>query len=180
MIRARRNPAARHLPGLLVLMVATSACLRPAKTWDEVQQQIAHRYPDVRQITAADLAAWLEDPERARPILLDVRTAPEYAVSHLAGARRVDPAAGRVDWLAALPKDTPIVTYCSVGYRSSDLARRLTEAGYGNIRQLDGSIFGWANAGYPLVRDGEPTANVHPYNRRWGQLLNRERWAWHP
>ena len=47
MIRAGRNPAARHLLGLVVLMVATSACLPPAKTWDEVQQQIQRALEDV-------------------------------------------------------------------------------------------------------------------------------------
>ena len=36
---------------------------------------------------------------------------------------------------------------------------------------MSGSIFQWANEGYPIERNGEPADKVHPYNARWGKLL---------
>ena len=71
-------------------------------------------------------------------------------------------------------RDAPIVTYCSVGYRSSAVAERLEEQGYTRVWNLEGSIFEWANQGLPVVRDGEEVSQVHPYNRRWGRLLDKQ------
>jgi len=66
------------------------------------------------------------------------------------------------------------VTYCSVGYRSAKMAQRLRNAGYTNVQNLEGSIFEWANEHRPLVRDGEPTKQVHPYSALRGHLLRDE------
>ena len=60
-----------------------------------------------------------------------------------------------------IAKDAPIVTYCSVGYRSGKMAERLQAAGYTNVRNLEGSIFKWANEHRPLVRgESEPVAGA--------------------
>jgi 3-mercaptopyruvate sulfurtransferase SseA len=71
-----------------------------------------------------------------------------------------------------LPKETPIVTYCAVGYRSGETADRLRAAGFTNVHNLEGSIFQWANEHRPLVREQEHVSQVHPYNVFWGRLLN--------
>jgi hypothetical protein len=70
-----------------------------------------------------------------------------------------------------MPKETPIVTYCAVGYRSGALATKLREAGFTSVRNLEGSIFQWANEHRPLVRGDEPVTTVHPYSSLWGRLL---------
>jgi hypothetical protein len=67
-----------------------------------------------------------------------------------------------------------VVVYCSVGWRSAALADRLLAAGLDDVHNLRGSIFDWANKGLPLVRDGEPAREVHPYGRLWGLLLRPE------
>lgn len=140
--------------------------------WALVDGKIRHDFPAVRRISTAELAAWLSDRERPAPLLLDVRTPTEYEVSHLAGARQVHPAAPAS--VVGGKKDEPIVTYCSVGYRSGSFAEKLRAAGYTNVVNLQGSIFRWANEGRPLVRNGEATAKVHPYNRTWGLLLKKK------
>lgn len=134
----------------------------PGVTWPAIKARIAKEFPNVKSISTAELAK-----AEPKPVLLDVRTAAEFAVSRIAGARRVDPEAATV----ALPKDTPIVTYCSVGYRSAKLAQRLQDAGFTNVRNLDGSIFQWANEG----RAVGPGTKVHPYDKKWGALLDAAR-----
>ena len=136
----------------------------PGMTWPAIKARIAKEFPNVKSIGTAELAKM----ER-KPVLLDVRTAAEFAVSRIAGAQRVDPDAATV----ALPKDAAIVTYCSVGYRSAKFAQRLKAAGFTNVRNLEGSIFQWANEGRPL--DGG--RKVHPFNRKWGALLDAARRA---
>jgi rhodanese-related sulfurtransferase len=91
------------------------------------------RFWNVPEISTKDLASWLTDDSRPKPFLLDVRTPAEYAVSHLPGAQRIDPDARITQTLDQFPPDRPIVTYCSVGYRSAELAQRFIAAGRMNI-----------------------------------------------
>jgi rhodanese-related sulfurtransferase len=138
---------------------------------DGIKALVRKRFPAVQQLPTRELAAWLNDTNRPPPLLLDVRQPEEYAVSHLAGARRVDPAA-KPDLVKSLaPTNRPVVVYCSVGYRSSELAQRLIKAGVTNVFNLEGSIFQWANEDRPLVNEQGAAARVHPYNERWGALL---------
>lgn len=137
--------------------------------WSLVNWKVRHDFPNVRRISPNELSEWLNDKNRARPVLLDVRTKAEFEVSQIHGARRVEPGAGADQ--VKLPKDQAIVTYCSVGYRSAALAKKLQEAGYTNVQNLSGSIFQWANEGRPIEQNGHRTDKVHPYNDIWGRLL---------
>lgn len=149
-----------------------------------VNQLIRLRFPQVKRISIAELAAWYQDSlnqdslnqdsldqDNDRPILLDTRTAAEYQVSHLAAAQlapqAVEELQRRSDW-----KQRPIILYCSVGYRSARLAAQLQEMGFDRVWNLEGSIFAWANQGYPVYRSGARVHQVHPYNSQWGQLLH--------
>jgi len=129
------------------------------------------KFPLVRQLQPAELAAWLKEEQRRKPILLDVRTQAEFQVSHLPGARRVEPDARTGNVEATLDPNRPVVLYCSFGFRSSALAEKLMKAGMTDVFNLEGSIFAWANEGRPLERDGQPTSKVHPYNRTFGKML---------
>lgn len=141
--------------------------------WTVIKQAIRRKFPRVQHISTETLATLLA-PAAEKPILLDTRTAAEYAVSHLASARLVDP--HRQDFSDFdLPQDAAIVTYCSVGYRSSAIAERLQAAGYTHVANLEGSIFEWANQSRPVYRHGEAVQQVHPYNALWRHLLDRER-----
>ena len=149
-------------------------------TWPAVNALIARNFPHVPQITVHELARWVHDPQRTRPLLLDVRSKAEYAVSHLHGARWIDATEPVHQALAGIRLTQPIVTYCSVGYRSSAYAWRLIQDGYTDVHNLQGSIFEWANDGLKVYRNHHVVKQVHPYNRRWGQLLKRRYWAFSP
>ena len=145
--------------------------------WPAAYQLVRDKFPEVRQLTTAQLAAWLQDGQKPQPLLLDARAATEYAVSHLPNAQ---PAADETQALAVLDKqakDAPVVVYCSIGYRSAALAQKLKARGYTNVQNLEGSIFMWANEGRALQRGTEPVKVVHPFDEKWGRLLTRERWA---
>jgi rhodanese-related sulfurtransferase len=151
--------------GLATLAVAYAQGVE----WAIVNWKVRHDFPSVRRIESPELARWLEDVKRVQPVLLDVRTKAEFDVSHIHGAQRVDP--GSAASAIELPRDRPIVTYCSVGYRSGAFAQKLQEAGYRNVQNMAGSIFQWANEGHPVERDGRRVEKVHPYNAKWGRLL---------
>lgn len=123
----------------------------PAWRLGQISERVRKEYPDVAQLNGADFAKWLGSPKEIKPVILDVRSPEEYAVSRLFDAHRVDP-------LAELnPDDLPddhgrsIVVYCSTGERSAAFARRLGRAAYQHVAILEGGIVRWANEGRPLT-----------------------------
>ena len=159
---------------LLLVVVALCGTMASAHAigWSVIDAKIRRDFPDVKRIRTAELAAWLNDADRAKPVLLDVRTRPEYDVSHLRGARHIQPEATVA--AVGLEKTQPIVTYCSVGYRSGAFAEKLRAAGYQQVLNLEGSIFRWANEGRPVYRGEQLVEEVHPYNGAWGLLLKKK------
>lgn len=106
--------------------------------------------------------------------LLDTRPKNEFNVSHLPNARWVGYNDFDLSRVADLPKNSPIVVYCSVGYRSERVGEKLLAAGYTNVRNLYGSIFEWVNQGYVVVDSANrPTTRVHAYSPAWGIWLQK-------
>lgn len=183
-VRPPLAAASRSLARLLVALGVVVAWVHPAEgaSWEAMKEKIRHRFPAVKSITTEALAAWLADPSRPSPLLLDARAPAEYGVSHLRGARLAPDLAAAKGALVGSPMARPVVVYCSVGYRSAALAVGLQEGGFTGVRNLEGSIFQWANEGRPVYREGggeaRPVRAVHPYNRRWGRYLHRDLWSW--
>lgn len=168
------------VPGTLFALLGLGTGCGRDLGWSAVDRMVTRSFPEVRHVTADSLARLLADSTGVRPLLLDVRTPSEYRVSHLSGAHRIDPDATTFSMLADVPKDTLIVAYCAVGYRSAGIVERLYAAGFTNSYNLRGSIFQWANEGRPVVRDGVPVSQVHPYDTVWGRLLVDSLHAYQP
>ena len=104
-------------------------------------------------------------------IFLDARKPEEYNVSHIAKAVRVGYSDFDIQKLPALKKNSPLIVYCSVGYRSEKISEKLLAAGYTNVQNLYGGIFEWVNEGNPVQDSLGRTNNVHAYNKDWGKWL---------
>ena len=170
--RAPRAQLAILMTALIVLVAGYGASRTSAFQWFLLNASLRMQFPQVRWITTRELADWLEDRHRQPPVLLDVRTRDEWDVSHVPGARRVDPGVSAEMTLPNANRDNEVVVYDAIGYRSAELATRLRAAGFTHARCLDGSIFQWANEHRPLVRNGDPVTRVHPYTQFWGRLLS--------
>ncbi len=166
-----RRPSKRTIwLGIAAVLIVTAALAYAGGVrWLLVNWKVRSDFPDVPRIGTEEVAAWLHDPKREPPVLLDVRTKAEFDVSHIHGAQRIEP--GSSADAIGIPRDKPIVTYCSVGYRSGAFAKKLQDAGYKNVQNMTGSIFEWANEGHPIERAGKRVAQVHPYDARRGKLL---------
>jgi rhodanese-related sulfurtransferase len=158
--------------GAMLSMASVASAYSQGLKWAIVNFKVRHDFPTVRRIDSQHLSQWLGNLRRASPILFDVRTKEEYDISHLHDAQRIEPGSRAMS--INIPREQPIVTYCSVGYRSAAFAKALQEAGFKNVRNLTGSIFDWANNGFPIERQGQPVKKVHPCNDRWGSLLKKE------
>lgn len=163
---------------LLAVAAAQEAGAREPFSLDAVRAQVRAAHKDIAQISSDALAAKMKAGD---VLLIDVREADEYAVSHLDGAERADPGMRRAAFLerfGAKARGKEVVFYCSVGVRSSRLAENvlaaLREQGAKAVYNLDGGVFGWHNEGRPLVNAQGPTEFVHGYDSRWGTLVQRK------
>ncbi len=139
--------------------------LRPEERLAAVEKMYAEYqegFPDVPEVEPETVAQALESNAA---VVVDVREPREWAVSHIPGAIPVE--AFEQDKMKY--KDRPIIAYCTIGYRSGQFAKRLTEEGF-NASNLRGSILGWVHAGEPVVNDKGETKQVHVFGPQWDLL----------
>jgi rhodanese-related sulfurtransferase len=107
-------------------------------------------------------------------ILLDTRAKREFEVSHIQNAKWIGYDEFNLDRMKDIPKDSPIVVYCSIGVRSEKIGEKLQKAGYKNVKNLYGSIFEWVNQGNLVYDTNEkPTKKIHGYSRTWGVWVKK-------
>jgi rhodanese-related sulfurtransferase len=97
----------------------------------------------MQQMTAPELAAWLGDPSRPRPLLLDVRENWEYEMGHIDGSTHIAMNAipARIE---ELDEDADIVCICHHGARSMSVAAFLERNGFAKVTNLTGGVHAWA------------------------------------
>lgn len=97
----------------------------------------------MKQIAPAELKAWLDDPERADPLLLDVREPWEFDKARIAGSQLFSMATvpARFD---ELPRDRDIVAICHHGARSYQVAAFLEQKGFTRLHNLSGGVDAWS------------------------------------
>src|SRR5436305_14297897 len=63
---------------LILLAVGMAFARTEGFEWFVLKNAIRAKYPNVRRIATAQLDDWLADPQRETPVLVDVRTEPEW------------------------------------------------------------------------------------------------------
>jgi rhodanese-related sulfurtransferase len=103
-------------------------------------------------ISQADLLARLErkDPD---VVVLDVRTAAEFAAGHVPGARNLshELLSSRIGELDGL-RGKQVVLYCRSGRRTSLAEEVLRKAGFTRLSHLEGDFLAWEAAHRPIER----------------------------
>lgn len=140
--------------------------------YDDMIKEIVHF--DVPYAYAEQLKFELD--RNMPPIILDAREEKEFNISHIPGAHLVGYNKFDLNTLKDLNKEAKIYVYCSIGYRSGDIANKLKNAGFTKVFNLYGGIFNWANQAYPMIeKNGNKTKQVHGYDKDWGKWLNNEK-----
>lgn len=97
----------------------------------------------MKQISPADLAAWLADATRPQPVLLDVREPWEFGICHIRGSRHI-PMGAVPARLAELDAQAEFVVICHHGARSAQVAMFLERQGFDKVHNLADGVAGWA------------------------------------
>ena len=102
----------------------------------------------------ADVQEFAELIADSNVVVLDVRTAAEFAEGHIQRAILIDQ--GQSDFVekakATLPTDKTIAVYCRSGRRSANAAGRLADVGYKCVN-LKGGIIAWQGANMPVTKE---------------------------
>jgi rhodanese-related sulfurtransferase len=103
--------------------------------------------PEAPSISATELSA--RRASGKAPVVIDVRTAEEYAAGHIPGALNIpfDQVAKRISEI-----DAPhgVALYCMVGPRARKGESALLGAGYTSVLHLEGGLAAWQAAGLPV------------------------------
>ena len=97
----------------------------------------------MRQITPNELAAWLQDPARPAPVLLDVREPNEFQYCAIPGSMHM-PMATVPSRSEELDPDAEIVAICHHGGRSMQVVMFLESRGFSHMINLAGGVDQWA------------------------------------
>ncbi|WP_375577868.1 rhodanese-like domain-containing protein [Marivirga tractuosa] len=96
----------------------------------------------------------LEFNEDGSKVVLDVRTAQEYAEGKIAGSENLDVL--KTDLFTTsiekLDKDKTYYVICRSGSRSLKAANQMKEAGFENVINISGGMQAWEAANFPVEK----------------------------
>lgn len=151
------------LLGLAACNTETTTDMSNEEKLARIEEMTAGFRPQFAEVPEVDAATLREDLARGTVVLVDVRSEKERATSMIPGAITSDEFQRRADELAG----SSVVTYCTIGYRSSTYAQQLLQDGW-DVRNFHGSVLAWTHAGGELVdSEGQPTKRVHVFAERW-------------
>lgn len=134
----------------IVLAGATTAC-SSSSTVSTSTGPTATSAPSLgAALSAGDFAEALKRPGT---VVLDVRTAEEYAAGHLPGAINID--VSGPDFAASVGALDPAASYalyCRSGNRSGVAMQAMQGMGFTNVYHLSGGINAWTAAGGDIVK----------------------------
>ena len=97
----------------------------------------------MKTLSVRELAEWLADEQRPKPVLLDVREPWEQQICRIEGSElmpmRTVPARA-----TELEPDRDTVCVCHHGGRSAQVAMFLERQGFRNVYNLTGGVDAWA------------------------------------
>lgn len=99
---------------------------------------------DVKLVTAEEMQSILELEDVQ---LVDVRTSQEYEEEHIVNSQNIDFNSPTFDDdISKLDKAKPVVLYCKGGINSAKCAKKLKEAGFEKVYDLEGGISKWKHS----------------------------------
>ena len=99
---------------------------------------------DVKLVTAEEMESIIEMEDVQ---LVDVRTPEEHDKEHIVNSQNIDFTSPTFeDDIAKLDKAKPVILYCKGGGRSAKCAKKLKEAGFQKIYDLEGGISKWKHS----------------------------------
>jgi rhodanese-related sulfurtransferase len=104
----------------------------------------------LKEIAPAQLAAWLADAGRDKPLLLDVREPWEWQAARIEGSQHI-PMREVPARLGEIDRRQEVVAICHHGGRSQQVAMFLEKNGFAKVHNLVGGVDAWSRTVDPAV-----------------------------
>lgn len=131
-------------PLLLAVLGITLACACLGSDPDREK-------PGSKVIHPAEAAIMIEDMENDPGfVIIDLRTADEFAGGHIPGAINID-AATFPEQIERLDPDGTYLIYCRRGMRSAGVHKLMDKAGFREVYEIEGGISAWQAARLPVT-----------------------------
>ncbi|MBL4667639.1 MAG: rhodanese-like domain-containing protein [Flavobacteriales bacterium] len=155
---------------LLFLTLGFSAFAQEYESFEELKNDIISK--TIPLISVENLKK--VEKTKSKLLIIDAREESEYNVSHIKGAEYVGYDNFKIKNLKGVDRETTIVVYCSVGYRSEKIGEKLKKVGFTKVMNLQGGIFDWVNKGYSVYdNEGNKTKKIHAYSKSWSKWLTK-------
>eukprot|EP01041_Mallomonas_annulata_P008821 gene8821-18257_t len=122
-------------------------------------------FPSVQPITTAEIQAL---DKNGIVVLVDVRSSAEQRISTIPNSIAKETFESKI--LPNCDKNSLIIPYCTIGYRSGKYGLFLQEKGFKNVRNGEGVVL-WTHSGKPLVKTrGNQDVFVfecHTFGKKW-------------
>jgi rhodanese-related sulfurtransferase len=102
---------------------------------------------------------------------LDTRSSEEYELSHIKNALWVGEKNWDMEAIKNIDKKQTLVVYCSVGYRSEKLVKKILRLKSHKTFNLYGGIFDWINKGKPIENRSGITDSIHGFNQNFARWI---------
>ena len=142
------------MKNLLCLLAASlaSLCL-PTTAADKPAAKTPAEAPAAKRFRNVDVTEWEKLRQDASMVVLDVRTAEEFADGHMPGAINLDIRGGKfAETLAGLDKTKTYLVHCAVGGRSAKACGQMDGLKFEKVLNLSGGITAWEAAGHKSVK----------------------------
>lgn len=114
---------------------------------------VADARKNIQEISPLSLKEKIEKQKHQRFLLIDVREEHEWSLGHIPTAIHLSKGIIERDIEKMTPDlMTPIIVYCSGGFRSVLVAKNLNAMGYNNIYSLTDGLRGWGDAGFSIEK----------------------------
>ncbi|MCX6859777.1 MAG: rhodanese-like domain-containing protein [Verrucomicrobia bacterium] len=142
------------MKNLLCLLAASMASLcLPSTAADKPAAKTPAEAPASKRFRNIDVAEWETLRKDPKVVVLDVRTAEEFADGHMQGAINLDIRGGKfAETLAGLDKTKTYLVHCAVGGRSAKACGQMDGLKFEKVLNLSGGITAWEAAGHKPVK----------------------------
>jgi rhodanese-related sulfurtransferase len=141
----------------------------PKKTVAAMAATVEKQFPQTTHLSIEEY-----QKNKDEYVLVDVRSEKEVKISKIPGALTRK----EFETKRKLYKDKKILTYCTIGVRSSKYVISLKQERF-EAYNLKESILGWTHRGLPLIGpEGKETRKVHVYAEAWNLVAKGYKGIW--
>lgn len=138
---------------LATSLISQSLTLSKVAAADKAAPKAGQEAAAAKRFRNVDVAEWEKLRKDPKVVVLDVRTAEEFAEGHMPGAINLDIRGGKfAETLAGLDKSKSYLVHCAVGGRSAKACGQMDGLKFEKVVNLSGGITAWEAAGNKSIK----------------------------